>query len=260
MRVELDAPTAFNRIVAAIQAAGATITWHAPPHSAKFELVHRDIKNTGGMKVNYTGELTVSEVGPSLSLASIAVNLSWSSMMPVFLMSFGAAFVLVFMVPVYAGFLMLLAILLCAYYAWVFASKVPTDYADKFVTGLPRPTGPIGPGGTPPPQGQDASAADRHPPASGWADKLKTMGESLSTPAGASGGAAGWADKLKQATSSHSASTPPAQPEVQPPDQPPTVAPLTVADRIKQLAELLEVGAITQDEYDEKKAKLLEEL
>jgi hypothetical protein len=207
----LDAATAFDRIVAAIQSAGGQIQWQTPPHKATFLLNYKDVWNTGGLTVKYSGELTVSPTGPSSSMVQLNTKVNWSSMVPVLVATVVGAFVFVLFIPMFGSFLLLIILLGLAYYGWMFGSKVPNDCAQKFLAGLPKATGPMpgfsAPGGLHPSPG----------------------------PAPQPGGAG-------------------------PPSPPPEAGSASVAERIKQLASLRELGAITEEEYKAKKAELLKQL
>jgi hypothetical protein len=218
---EADIPTAFAAALSAIQSAGGTVTWQAAPQSARFELTKKDIMNTGGMKVRYDGELTVGAQSPRQSLVRLNLKANSSSLTPMILTTVVATLVLTVMSGPGGGLMLLLGIASGAWQLYNVTSKLPGEMTEKIVRALPAP-----------PLGMSA------PTSNGFPQQQQQQQQQQYAPVNpaVNGGMGG-------------PSAPPSGGGTQ-----------SVVEQLKQLAELRNVGAITPEEFEAKKAGLLARL
>jgi hypothetical protein len=69
--VNADPSTAFAQVIAALGGEKAQVMWQSPPQSAKFSWGLRDMWNTGGLKINYVGDVTVMPAGARQSTVRV---------------------------------------------------------------------------------------------------------------------------------------------------------------------------------------------
>lgn len=216
--VTADQGTAFNQVLAAIGSAKAQVTWQSPPQSVKFAMVRRDFWNTGGVKVNYVGDVTITPTGPRQ--ASVRVDCKPETLSTIISVGIGATLLGAFLnMQSGAGvFILLLGGVATAWSVYNLSNSVPKGIADKIVAGL-----------------QMAAYANANGAAS----------QAYQPPPG-----------------QHAPPPPPPPGQYTPPPvdtpRPPETAGLV--EQMKQLTQLRDMGAVTMDEFEAKKAEILKRL
>jgi hypothetical protein len=127
---------AFDAAMAALAAAGSEVTWQSRPNAAKFGFSYKSFWFTGGVKVSYLGDLSVSPVGPGQTQVGLTLAVNWGGAVPLFV--FYAVFALVMwaMNPAAGMFFGLCAVIGAISTAWRLSSKTPEDEARKILQHL----------------------------------------------------------------------------------------------------------------------------
>ena len=124
-QVSLEPPEAFAAALQAIAASGGQLTWQSAPNAARFNMVKKSFLTTGGLAVNYAGDLQVQRTGPSQSTVAMSLKINWNNYIPIALTSVIAMVLFLMWNP---GFGMLMILLMGAsigYSAWQLSSQVP---------------------------------------------------------------------------------------------------------------------------------------
>ena len=230
-QVSLEPPEAFAAALQAIAASGGQLTWQSAPNAARFNMVKKSFLTTGGLAVNYAGDLQVQRTGPSQSTVAMSLKINWNNYIPIALTSVIAMVLFLMWNP---GFGMLMILLMGAsigYSAWQLSSQVPELFLRTILGHLN--VSPIGaPAGAP----AAVSPLQGAPP----------------TPVTVLPGAApAPAPPAPQAPPAPAAAAPPAAPAEA------EESATEIMDQIRQLAELRDAGAITAQDFEAKKAELL---
>jgi hypothetical protein len=217
--VALPPEAAFERTLAALQAAGCEITFQAPSTSLKFNKYLQNL-STSGFKVRYTGDLSVGPTtSPGQSIVGLTLQLDGGSAAPVYILY---AVVLVFMLWLLGLIGLLITIVGFGYTVWMLGSKTQGDWTRDLL-------------------GRIAAAGSVQPQNPAMQPIAPTAGVApIAPPATAAPGAGAAAATM--AASAPEASHPHAT---------------DYLDQIKKLAELRDAGALSQEEFDSKKAELL---
>jgi len=236
--VNTDATTAYGYALNAVSSAGGVVHWQSPPQSFQFTLTKKDTWNTGGFPVNYSGEATVTPVGPQQCTIRVGLKVEWGSTVPVIVSTVVVIILLGLCYPMLLAFGFLLAILGVVYTGWVVGSKMPQDLVARILKGIPGAQPGMGSpawGGAP---AAPASATFVPPP----------PGTPAPPPPGATPPPPG-------------ATPPPRAPEAAP-ASPPSAAEAGsgIADQMKQLLELKDLGVLSEAEFAAKKEELLRRL
>jgi hypothetical protein len=123
--VNLDAATAFQQTIHAIQSVGGEIDWGSPPQSPQFTIRKKSFWVTCSIPVCYHGELSVSPLTPQQSMVRANVKVKWSTTVPVLILSVVSTIVGVFLISlsIYdydfaVPFVLLLGLGSTAYLVW----------------------------------------------------------------------------------------------------------------------------------------------
>lgn len=244
-RLGMDAETAFQQLLAVIQANHGEVTWQTGPHSANFRCIKKVFLSP---KMKFEGELSVTPVSEQESIASIDLKPDWGNLMGNAMFTLVCCISMVVLNPMFLPLFMLIAIASVGYAAWSQMVQVPGKLVENFLKSIPKANavGGFGVAGQP---FQPTPVAPARPAFGGdfaarIMDKLPPSATAMINRV------------APNATTAASAATPPVLPTV------PTVAPVppvtkSPVERIKELASLKEVGAITEEEFETKKAELL---
>ncbi len=121
----VDQNAAFERALAALQAAGCEIEWQGRPSDIKFGFSKKSAWSTFGFKVGYSGDLSVARTGPQESLVRHSIRVNWNTTVPVFLSGVVVLILLIMMNPYYYAFGFLLLIVAIGGSAWTLAGSIP---------------------------------------------------------------------------------------------------------------------------------------
>ncbi len=224
-----DQASAFTQALAAIGNTKAQIMWQAPPQSIKFSLIKKDFWNTGGSKLNYLGDVTVTPAGPRQSTVRIECkpeNLSRILSISVGLTLLGT------LLNLRTGLGLLVLLIGAASTAWQaynLSTNLPKGIADELLSqlqmsayaGAQQGYAPPAPGGYAPPPPPPGGYAPPPPP----------------PPPGA-----------------YAPPPPPPPPPTAPPE------PSGLVEQMKQLTQMRDMGALTPEEFEAKKTELLKRL
>ncbi len=240
--LNVDQGTAFAQAIAAVGTINGQVMWQAPPQTIKYSVIKKDFWTTGGQKVTYVGDITVTGSGPRQS--QVRIDCKPESISKQMTIAIGVTILGVFL-NIYTGLAFIILILGAASLAWQaysLTSTVPKEMAEKLLSQLqmgtygatagaqqsytPPPPPPPQQSYTPPPPPPQANGAYAPPP----------------PPPG------------------QYAPPPPPPPHV--PQPPANAAPAEsgLVEQMKQLAQMRDMGAITAEEFDAKKAEILKRL
>lgn len=208
----------FSGAVGAVTAASGHITWQQPPSAAKFLIGYKNFWSTGGVVLKYDGDLSVQPASATDVAVRYTLKLQWNSYIPLGLTQILAVIVLAMTNYAVAAFAFLLMIVGVGWTAWAASNSVPQKVLEQLLKNMHA-------GATAPAQ---AAAPAPQPP------RPAPQPAPVQQPAAA-------------------------QPAPQPA---PAAAPAAsdtaaIVEQIKQLAGLRDAGAITNDEFEAKKAELL---
>lgn len=209
----------FNGAVGAISAAQGHVTWQQPPSAAKFLIGYKNFWTTGGVVLKYDGDLAVQPANASDVTARFSLKLQWNSYIPLGLTQVLAVIVLAMTNYAVAAFAFLLMIVGVGWTAWAASNSVPQKVLELLLKNMHSgATAPAPQQARPAPQAAAQPAPQPSP--------------APQTPA-------------------PQAAPAPAQAAA------PSTDTATIVEQIKQLAGLRDAGAITNEEFEAKKAELL---
>jgi hypothetical protein len=161
--VELDAPSAYARVMSAVQTIGGQIKMQTPPQSAQFGYVLKNLWKTGGMAVKFDGAVNVQPVSDKLARVTTNVKVDFGSAVPYFL-TLGVCGLFALVLG-NGGMLILLCLLGGAVYSYIeFNTKTPEEICQKIAAALPvttmayTPPPGAAPMASPPPSATSAEA------------------------------------------------------------------------------------------------------
>lgn len=208
----------YDRVLAAVQSMGGEVRANHPGQMLSCVLKWKNLWITGGMGIAYDTDITVEPAGADMTTVRVSPKVDWSSTVMLFVVGL-VLFVLVIMLnPLLMMVFMLLAIAGSALTAWGLSSMGPKELAEKLFAQLPVTAG------------------------VGFAPAARPSAPTPTSPT----------------------PTSPTPTPSKPPSAPEKPAPAAAADeeedvmdRIAKLASLRDAGAITEAEFDAKKAELL---
>ncbi len=230
INVSINAADAYEAVMTKVRQDDVEVEREQPASNARFVVNYKDFANTSWMKVKYNGELTVVETAPDQSSVKLSLALNWGSMVPLIISGVAIGILAGMFNYMIMPFMFFIIVGMVAFQIWICTSKIPNKLKDKWQKDLPRVTvtGPAGPSMHSPNVHVPAPAPVTPKPTQ---PKDTTVAPKVETP---------------EPVDSPTPSTEPAKP--------------SLVDRLKQLNELRQAEAITQEDYDEKKAEILRQL
>ncbi len=127
----MDAGPAFNAAWAILVDSGFEITGQQAPQAIQFAIIKKDLWNTGGMKVRYTGEVRFSQSQPRQTQARISLKVDWGNSMGIVAMCVVCA----------AMFFAILPLIMAGYTIYTVSSVWPKKISDELQARLQSAAG-----------------------------------------------------------------------------------------------------------------------
>ena len=258
--VNADLMTAFNLAIQAVAAAKGQVLFQSAPQSARAQLTKKD-SGTGWSRVKYNCDISVSPMGPRQ--AAIRVDCRPDNLTPLIGTSIGCTLVMAMLTAKNGYFWIWLIVggALTVWQMYSLGSNVPKAFADSLILSIqmasqggtampmspmaqpgfaPPPAQGFTPPPPPPPPAQGfAPPPPPPPPAQGFTPPPPPPGQGFTPPP----------------------PPPPPGPGFAPPPPPPSPArEVGVVTGMRKLSELRDMGALTPEEFEAKKAELLKRL
>ena len=113
----------------------ASLQSQAPPQNIRFRVVCKSFWRTGGIPVEYNGDIQISRVAPGQSLVQVLLKLNWSSVVPsLFLCALGLASLTYFL----GGFGFFFYSILIGYGCWDTSVQYPAKLTRDFFAAMQK--------------------------------------------------------------------------------------------------------------------------
>lgn len=239
--INADLTSAYGIAMQTLQGAGAQVQWQSPPQTIKFVISKRDFWVTNWLRVRFDGDVTIAPVGTRQ--ASVTVSCRPQSLAPLIGVGAAATIAAAFLSVMYGLFMIVVIIgaVGVAFQVFTVNGRMPRDIAQGLVLSMQQRSG-----------GIPVASAAAYAPAPQYAQPQYVPPPPPFAPP----------PPPPPAPFAPTAPPPPvvAAPPPPPPASPPAANAASIVDQMRQLTALRDMGALSVEEFEAKKAELLRRL